>query len=567
MSEPLISLVTGTYQRYKLLTQMVDSFRQNMSDGIEYDIIVVDGGSTDGTIEWAKQQPDVKLIEQGELLGAIRAFDAGAKASTATYVLLANDDVLLHPGSVLPAIVLLEQQPRCGAVAFMDNRAAPGYNNRDYKVQGITIIADNGKEVQAPYPQVGLIRRSIGDLAGWWGSDDPIMSQGDTYGGDSYLGARIYELGYAVFSVDACKVTDLVADDELRKINDRKERKRPGMYYQRFKTPPVFGSTPIRQDVEQERLRILYLPIYERRYGKYKHGLRQALQNYGLVYELDYINESYDLEAIVKAWQPHLMLTQFHSPDGLPLDELVNARKAKPDMLVVNWNGDVYEDKLVNNRMLAYLKHVDWQLVVNASVIPIYEAHGIASVYWQVAFEPIDEDKLPQVLHHDVVFLANAYTPERRALGQALSSMSGVNVGLYGRGWQWANGETIYNFDAGAALYRGAKIAIGDNQYLSSRGFVSNRLFEALANGVFLLQQRIDGLEELTGYVDGVHYVSWEDTADLQAKIKKWTQPRYDKQRQQIARAGQAFTRDMHSFDRRVQELFETILVREKERV
>lgn len=562
----LISLVTGTWNRHKLLIQMIDSFRRNMADGIDYDIICVDGGSVDGTIEWCLQQPDVKLIQQGELLGAIRAFDAGAQASEADYVLLANDDIIFAPGSVLPAIVHLEQHPGCGAVAFMDNRPAPGYNNRDYKVQGITIIDGNGKEVQAPYPQVGLIRRSVGDLAGWWGSEDPIMSQGDTYGGDSFLGACIYELGYTVNSVDACKVRDLVADDDLRQINDRKERKKPGMYYQRFKTPPVFGSQPHKHARDGERLRILYLPIYEKRYGKYKHGLRQALQRYGLVYELDYINAQFDLEAIVKTWQPHIMVSQFHSPDGLPLPDLVQARQAKPDMLVVNWNGDVYEDKLTDPRMIAYLKHVDWQLVVNASVIPVYQAHGIPSAYWQVAYEPIDESKLPAVLRHDVVFLANAYTPERRALGAALLNMSGVNVGLYGRGWQWANGETIYNFEAGAALYRSAKIAIGDNQYLNSWGFVSNRLFEALANGVFLLQQRVDGLEDLTGYRDGVHYVSWEDSADLQAKIKKWMQPRYDKQRVEIARAGQAFTRDMHSFDRRVQELFETILVRERER-
>ena len=560
----LLSIVSGTYNRLPSLSKMLDSARRQIPDGIDHEFVIIDGGSVDGTLEWARQQPDVVLIEHGSLKGALRAFTDGGYAARGEYVILSNDDVEFLPGSIMPGIVHLETHPACGAIGYQDNRQAPGYEGQGYKVQTIGIIVD-GKEQQAPYAQVGMFRKWIGDAAGWWGADDATMGQGSVYGGDNWLSARIYEMGYVVNEVPACRVRDSVIDDDLRRINYRNERKNPGVYYKAFPTPPVFKMGVIPEN--NERLRILYLPIYEKRYGKYKHGLREALTHYGLVYELDYVNADFDLEAIVKAWQPHLMVSQFHSPDGLPLDELVNARRAKPDMLVVNWNGDVYEDKLLSERMIAYLRHVDWQLVVNASVIPVYEAHGIRSAYWQVAYEPIDESKLPQVLRHDVVFLANAYTPERRELGAALQALPGVNVGLYGRGWSWANGETIYNFEAGAALYRNAKIAIGDNQYIESRGFVSNRLFEALANGAFLLQQRIDGLEDLTGYRDGVHYVSWEDTADLQAKIKKWTQSRYDKQRREIARAGQAFTRDMHSFDRRVQELFETILVRGRERV
>src|SRR5689334_6975691 len=79
-------------------------------------------------------------------------------------------------------------------------------------------------------------------------------------------------------------------------------------------------------------------------FGHYKRGLCDALANVGLVYELDYINNhDYDLEAIVKTFQPHLLLAQCHNSYDLPLRKLADARAAKPDMIAVNWNGDVWE--------------------------------------------------------------------------------------------------------------------------------------------------------------------------------------------------------------------------------
>jgi GT2 family glycosyltransferase len=75
----------------------MQSFRDNLLPGIPYEVVLVDGGSTDGTIEWAKAQPDVKLIEDGKLVGAISAFTRGAFAASGKYVLLANDDITFGP--------------------------------------------------------------------------------------------------------------------------------------------------------------------------------------------------------------------------------------------------------------------------------------------------------------------------------------------------------------------------------------------------------------------------------------------------------------------------------------
>ena len=58
----MISLVSGTYNRLPLLKRMVASARQSAAD-LPLEIVLVDGGSTDGTIAWCKSQPDIVLIE------------------------------------------------------------------------------------------------------------------------------------------------------------------------------------------------------------------------------------------------------------------------------------------------------------------------------------------------------------------------------------------------------------------------------------------------------------------------------------------------------------------------
>jgi len=554
----ILSIVTGTYDRLPHLQRMLASVRASVPDGIAYEIVICDGGSTDGTLEWLAGQTGVRVIEHGELRGALRAFGDAARAARGEYVVLANDDVAFHPGALMAALAHLETHPTCGAVAFADNRPAPGYG-AGYKVQTIRALRD-GQPVAVYYPQVGMIRRWLGDLCGWWGDEHAVMGQGATYGGDAFLGARIWELGYTVEGVPACRIDDHIPADGLREHNYAVEQRNPSVYYRVYPHGPVIPDTPQAANPQQERLRVLYLPLFEPSYGKYKRGLRDALAEASLVYEWDYLNDPGDLAEIVGWWQPHLLLMQLHSAEAIMERDLAQARAACPGMTVVNWNGDTWEHGLTRPDVLSLLRHVDLQLVVNASVIEVYKHYGVRSAYWQVAFEPVDYDNLPTVAAHDVVLLGNAYDAKRKALGDVLSTMPGVNVGLYGFGWRFPSGATTYNFAAGAALYAKAKIAIGDNQFRDKRGFVSNRLFEALASGVFLLHEHVPGLEELTGLKDGVHYVGWSDATDLQAKIHHWLMPRYATQRGRIAAGGREFVREHHSFRARVRQLFEELL-------
>jgi len=561
MAKPLISIVTGTYNRLPLLETMMTSVRQTLPvRKLAYEFIVVDGGSTDGTLDYLRTQPDVSLIEHNELRGAIAAFCDGAMQASGEYVVLANDDVQFLPGALLRAFTYLESVPTCGAVAFADDRPAPGYP-AGFKVQAMQARTPAGNPTAVPYAQVGMFRRWLGDLCGWWGTDDPDFA-GYTYGGDNYLSSRIYECGYTVDAVAGVRVRDAVAQDGLRRHNVTQERDKASPYHARFPQGAQLRETQAVSNPQRSRLRVLYLPIFETRsfahHRANKRGLMDALSNVGHVLEVDYLHESVDICQLVQDFQPHILFTQCQ---GERID-LAPLKAAQPGMLVINWNGDVHESALTSPEMLNWLQGVDVQLCVNENVLSVYEAHNIPAYYWQVAYEPVP-DELPDMPAFDVVFMGNAYSEDRRQLESILrgyGNAHNASIGFYGSGWQDGQGSTMYDFARTAALTKSAKIVIGDNQWADREGFVSNRLFETLAHGGFLLHQTIPGLERLTGLKDGVHYASWSDFDDLQKKITYWLSDDQRKDRARIARNGKRAVLKHHSFESRVKQLFDEIL-------
>lgn len=564
-----LEVVTGTFSRIALLQRMVESVRQHMHFGLPYRFIVVDGGSTDGTIEWCKAQPDILLIEHGALFGGIRAFTDGAYAATADYVMLVNDDVEIIDYSILAAIAYLDENPQCGAVAFADDRPAQS-KPAGFHVQTMTVLSVDGRQISIPYAQVGLYRRWLGDLCGWWGANDPDF-KAHTYGGDNYLTARILEKGYSVDAVQDVRVKDIVVRDMLREMNHQHEManvRQGGGYYARYTSPPQMKARPTISNPERPaRQRILYLPIFEVSYSHHramKRGLREALMRMGDVIEVDYNNEPYDLPALVKAWQPNILFLQCQR--GL-IECVPQLHADYPEMLILNWNGDVYRDALIDPATLDWLKRgVDVQLCVNGAALPVYAEHGVKAAYWQCAYEPVNESmSIPPDIAYEVVMMGSAYSERRRDLARVLCALP-YNVGLVGSGWvgefeDHNAGNSTYQFELSNAIRRSVKIEVGDNQYEQDTGFVSNRIFDCLAaGGALLLHQRVDRLEEFTGLKAGVHYIEWTDTDDLTAKIAYYMT--HEKKRAKIVKQAYDYVRTCHSFGARLRELFTEILPR-----
>ena len=565
-----ISVVTGTYNRLPYLKRFVESVRQSILPILSYEIILVDGGSKDGTQAWAKAQADVKLIKQGELLGAVKAFNAGFAAASGEYAIAGNDDVEFVGRSISRAWCFLEDHSRVGQACFHQKRG----RLQRWHVEVMPAIVD-GRRVTVPYGQVAMVRTWLGDKVGWWGKIT------HTYAGDCVLSANIWANGYEVVGVPGAGIIDKMAEDELRMINkgDPREMAQRGethpdsaIYYRKWPNGPTVVTTPTWGLPPLGDKRVLYVPIIETAYPiqrQQKTGLRDALRGMGRTIEYDYCLEAQrigvtnmraDLVELSRDWSPHVALLQVHSPELIDKRTVVAIKEAVPTAQVVNWNGDQRTGHIDGPGGEVLARAFNCHCMANASEFKRYVDRGISSAFWQIGWEPAGVGHEPngETPRYDVLFLGNCYTEERKRLGHALESIcvNASKLGIYGWGWPkgMARGNTLYDFEEGCRLYRAAKVSIGDQAWPLEEGYVSNRLFQAMAaGGAVLCQQRFAGMEEWLGLVEGKHLLCWSTHRELEDAVH-WALS-HEKECQEIAEAGQQFVLEHHSFDARVREL------------
>jgi glycosyltransferase involved in cell wall biosynthesis len=92
---PLFSVVIPTHDRLELLKRTVQSIRQQSFP--DYEIIVVDDGSRDGTIDWlAENNSWLRGIRQSNK-GPGAARNAGAQVSHGQYLAFLDSDDVWFP--------------------------------------------------------------------------------------------------------------------------------------------------------------------------------------------------------------------------------------------------------------------------------------------------------------------------------------------------------------------------------------------------------------------------------------------------------------------------------------
>jgi spore maturation protein CgeB len=157
---------------------------------------------------------------------------------------------------------------------------------------------------------------------------------------------------------------------------------------------------------------------------------------------------------------------------------------------------------------------------------------------------------------HDLLFVANSRKVRRRIVDDLAAT--GRDVAIYGRGWtadlvdpRLVRGEGIPNADL-ARFYTAASIVLNDHwDDMRANGFLSNRLYDALAAGGFVISDDVPGIDaEFDGAV-----VTYHDAAELDRLIERYLADPAERRR--LAERGRRAVLERHTFADRVPILVE----------
>ncbi len=191
-----VSIVLGSYNRKAFLKSTIKSVRENKIS-YDYEIIVIDGGSDDGSLEWLLKQKDIITIIQynrGTFQGKeIKRkswgyfMNLGFKCAKGEYILMISDDCLILPESINNGIKhfdnLRSLGKKIGALAFY-------WRNWPEQIEymvGLTfnkIFVNHGLYLKAALEEIGYIDEEYYIF----------------YHADGDLCLRLYDKGYEVLA-------------------------------------------------------------------------------------------------------------------------------------------------------------------------------------------------------------------------------------------------------------------------------------------------------------------------------------------------------------------------------
>jgi GT2 family glycosyltransferase/glycosyltransferase involved in cell wall biosynthesis/Flp pilus assembly protein TadD len=109
-----VSIVIPVYNKLDFTIQCIDKIRENTGSG-DYEIVVVDNGSTDRTRETLDKYNCVKVIHNIENFGFAKACNQGVKEAEGRYILFLNNDTEVKPGWLDPLIKILDENKHVAA--------------------------------------------------------------------------------------------------------------------------------------------------------------------------------------------------------------------------------------------------------------------------------------------------------------------------------------------------------------------------------------------------------------------------------------------------------------------
>ena len=111
-----VSIIIVAWNVRQLVYDCLKSVYEQTKD-IDFEVIYVDNASEDGSIEMVKEHfPAVRIIENDENMGFIKANNQGIEIATGRYVLLLNSDTLVLDNAIAKTVKFADTTPQAAVV-------------------------------------------------------------------------------------------------------------------------------------------------------------------------------------------------------------------------------------------------------------------------------------------------------------------------------------------------------------------------------------------------------------------------------------------------------------------
>jgi len=205
-SEPLISVVVPVFNARQYLERVMDAIMVAL-DHFPGEVVVVDNGSTDGSLEFLRERwgDRVAILElPGPTIGAVRNF--GARKAQASVLSFVDADCVITPDYFQRAFEVLERTGAAATGGPYDLPAEPHWVEDAWHR-----LHDRPGEREAGYVPAGnfVCRRAAFERVG--GFDEIILT-----GEDAELCQRLWDSGYTIVQSPAVAAVHLGNPKSLR---------------------------------------------------------------------------------------------------------------------------------------------------------------------------------------------------------------------------------------------------------------------------------------------------------------------------------------------------------------
>ncbi len=207
-----VSIVVATKDRAALLDEMLTSLKE-AAGGMDYELIVVEGGSCDHTRQILHKHGVTQVYAESEHLGPGRhswpqLYNFGFSKARGTWAMYASDDIVFEKGSLAKAVSLLRSQraPSVAGGVFFYKEIIPDYPG--WERQGICFAL--GHKLLMNF---GLIRLDVFRQLG--GFDNAYVFRCP----DIDLTFKVYQSGRQLIPLAGCLLIHNNVQDELKKKN------------------------------------------------------------------------------------------------------------------------------------------------------------------------------------------------------------------------------------------------------------------------------------------------------------------------------------------------------------